>query len=460
MTTADVVPVSAPTFTKNLKKPDDAGHKKFLEDLNQKIDLLKKQNETVKSKIEKLGKHDPTRREDLKNQLNEIRDKQSEIKKSKKSVYEQLDALNDSIKKKVGNVKSFQTKVPFKSTEEVDQRVRELEIQIERGVRLVEEKKILQEISTLKRGRTQVEGVNEQQDAIERERTFYNELRKNVDDGENKRLSDEYELLNEELKTLLTDGAKQRDERNKLYDERTRIKLQLDEAFNTLRSSRDEHRKANDEYYTAVREARERRKETERLDKIKQEVEKREEVARQELELASLPAFEQEIILCDTLSAFLQGFVAKGNLPNGVADPTNAALNAATLEANSNNAPQGFVLKKKEDDEVYFMGGGKNKKKGGAAKAPKEKKSDILKLPLATMEDFFLVKVTVPTKISEVPATLEKLKERKDIYKAEQPKVTEANKKKAEEKIAAMTAAAEAEAAAKEQEKEVVTVQI
>lgn len=296
--------------------------------------------------------------------------------------------------------------------------------------------------------------MNEQQDAIERERTFYNELRKNVDDGENKRLSDEYEILNEELKTLLTDGAKQRDERNKLYDERTRIKLQLDEAFNTLRSSREEHRKANDEYYTAVREARERRKETERLDKIKQEIEKREELARQELELASVPAFEQEIILCDTLAAFLQGFITKG----AVIDSTDAALDAATLEANSNNAPQGFVLKKKEEDEVYFMGG-KNKKKGGV-KAPKEKKSDILKLPLATMEDFFQVKVTVPTKISEVPATLEKLKERKDIYKAEQPKVTQANKKKAEEKIAAMAAAAEAEAAAKEQENEVITVQI
>lgn len=262
--------------------------------------------------------------------------------------------------------------------------------------------------------------------------------------------------MNEELKSLLTDGAKQREERNKLYDERTRIKLLLDEAFNTLRSSRDEHRKANDEYYTAVRESREKRKEVERLEKIKYEVEKREEVARQELELASLPAFEQEIILCDTLSAFLQGFVAKAS---GTGIDVNAALNAATIEANSNNAPQGFVIKKKEDDDVYFMGGGKNKKKGGASKAPKEKKSDVLKLPLATMEDFFQVKVTVPTKISEVPATLEKLKERKNIYKAEQPKATEANKKKAEEKIAAMVAAT----AAKEEEavkEEVVTVQI
>jgi hypothetical protein len=51
-------------------------------------------------------------------------------------------------------------------------------------------------------------------------------------------------VLNAELKSLLNDGAKQREERNKLYDERTRLRGLLDEAFNTLRTSRDEHRKA------------------------------------------------------------------------------------------------------------------------------------------------------------------------------------------------------------------------
>lgn len=286
-----------------------------------------------------------------------------------------------------------------------------------------------------------MEDINEQQKALDRERDIYSELRKNVDDGETKRLSDQYEVLNAELQTIFNDGAKQRESRNKLYDERTRIKQAMDEAYNTLRSSRDEHRKANDEYYSAVREAREKRRENERLEKIRLEAEKHEENARQELELASLPAFEHEIILCDTLAAFLQTFVSKAN---GSVD---AVTDAQTTNNNSSNAPEGFVLKKKDDDEVYFMGG-KNKKKGGA-KAPKEKKSDSLRLPLSTMDDFFEVKVTVPTKVSEIPATLEKLSERKAHYKAEQPKATEVNKKKAQEKIAAMAEARKAEEQAK-----------
>lgn len=45
MTTSTVQPVAAATTqqSKHLKKPDDVAHKKFLEDLNKKIDSLKKE---------------------------------------------------------------------------------------------------------------------------------------------------------------------------------------------------------------------------------------------------------------------------------------------------------------------------------------------------------------------------------------------------------------------------------
>lgn len=56
----------------------------------------------MKEKISKLpAKGDNSRREEIKSELVEIRDKQAELKKSRKAVYEQLDALNDSIRKKV-----------------------------------------------------------------------------------------------------------------------------------------------------------------------------------------------------------------------------------------------------------------------------------------------------------------------------------------------------------------------
>lgn len=144
--------------------------------------------------------------------------------------------------------------------------------------------------------------------------------------------------------------------------------------------------------------------------------------------------------MCDTLGAFLRTFIKSGSCSSAAAS---ASVHATT---SINNASEGFVLKKKDVNEIYFMGSSNNNKKKRNNKAiTKEKKSDTLKLPLPTMEDFFEVKVTVPTKICEIPATLEKLNERRAYYLAEQPNATEANKKKMAEKIVVMTANEEEE---------------
>lgn len=293
---------------------------------------------------------------------------------------------------------------------------------------------MLQEISLLKRSRQTVETLDEQQEAIDKERSIYNELRKNIDDSESKKLSEQYEKVNAELKAIQNEQNEARENRNKLYDERNRIKNQLDEEYNKLRTLRDEHRRANDEYYTFLRQLREYKKEQEKQRKLQQELEKRQEEARRELELASLPAFEHEITLCDNLANFLQSFLGNAAASGGTEENKNVE---SAPKVERSNAPEGFVLaKKSEREEDYFVGG--NKKKNNKNNVNKEKKTDALKLPLSTMEGFFEIKVTVPTKISDIPATLEKLKERKQQYLAEQPKVTEANRKKAEERIAAI----------------------
>ncbi|KAI9323681.1 hypothetical protein BX666DRAFT_1846953 [Dichotomocladium elegans] len=424
-----------PKLPSNFKKPNEEEHKKALEEVNARIDKLQKQMDAVKEKINKLpGKADNTRRDELRATLQDLRDKQAEIKKGKQAVFEQLDALNDSIRKKVGNIKALQSKVPYKTVAEVDERISELEAKIESGM--------LQEITTLKRNRSAVEGLDEQQAAIDKERTIYDELRKHIDDGESKKLSEQYEKANAELRNIQADQTQARESRNKLYDERTRLKGLLDEEYTKLRAMRDEYRKANDEYYTFLRQLREYKKEQERQRKLQEEAAKREEAAKQELELASLPAFEHEITLCDNLANFLQSFLNKSDASangSGTAAPSNTT--PAKAGGRVVEAPEGFALKSKserEEENMFFMGGGGKKKGNKRNNTNKESKTDALKLPLATMEGFFEVKVTVPTKVSDIASTLEKLKERKAYYLAEQPRVTEENKKKAQEKIDAM----------------------
>ncbi|CEG69635.1 hypothetical protein RMATCC62417_05682 [Rhizopus microsporus] len=440
-----VVSSTPPVLPEHVKKPNEEEYKKNIESINASIEKIQKQFDAVKDKIAKLpAKGDNSRREQIKTELAEIREKQAELKKSRKAVYEQLDALNESIRKKVTVVKGFQSKIPYRSTEEVDARISELERKIEAGVRIVEEKKMLQEISLLKRNRLSFEDIDQQQNEINRERAIYDELKKNIDDSEAKKLSDRYEQLDAEFKTIQEDQNKQREARNKLYDERNRLKGLLDEEYNKLRTLRDEHRKNNDEYYTFIRKLREWKKEQEQLRKVQEENERRQEAAKQELELASLPAFENEIALCDNLSAFLESYLSPNHKNDASADSSASEIA---------NAFEGMVIKKKEDD--FFFVGNNKKKHGKNKEAVKDtKKSDALKLPLSTMEAFFDIKVTVPTKISEIPTTLQKLKERKEHFIKEQPKATEANRKKAEERIQAMLKAEEEEKEKEEENKE------
>ncbi|KAI8989283.1 hypothetical protein BDB01DRAFT_718945 [Pilobolus umbonatus] len=436
----------SPAFlSKSVKKPNDEEFKKLLEQANQSIEKIQKQYDAVREKITKLpAKSDNNRREEIKTELNEIRDKQAELKKSRKAVYEQLDAINDSIRKKVNAIKGFQSKIPFKTIAEVDARILELESKIEEGM--------LQEITLLKRNRLSVEDVVEQQKEIDRERSIHDEIKKNIDESEANKLSDRYEQLDLEFKSLSSDQNKQREARNQLYDERNRLKQLLDEEYGKLRKLRDEHRKANDEYYEFMRQLRDYKKKQEELRKVQEEADKRQEAAKLELELASLPAFENEIALCDNLSAFLEGFISNASVKENT--PTTDVKHIA-------GAFEGMVIKKKDDD-VFFAGN--TKKKQQKSSTPKEKKTDTLKIPLTTMEAFFEIKVTVPTKISEIPITLQKLKERKQYYIDEQPKVTAENKRQAEEKIKSMQKAEEEakarEEKAKEEKVKVVTEEI
>ena len=77
---------------------------------------------------------------------------------------------------------------------------RNLEKQVESGnMRVVDEKRALQEIQQLKRSRRTVESFQADQESIEADRAKLDELRKQLDDPEFKAISDRYDTIKAEL---------------------------------------------------------------------------------------------------------------------------------------------------------------------------------------------------------------------------------------------------------------------
>ncbi|KAF9205622.1 hypothetical protein BGZ59_000380 [Podila verticillata] len=333
--------------------------------------------------------------------LGELRDQQNENKKGKQAKVDKLNTLNNTLKKKIADLKVLQDKLPFKTTKAVEAQISKLEKQVEKGsLKLIEEKMILSEISILKISKKSVDTAQALQAAIDADKAEIVALKDTLDDDDARKLSAEYN----KAQAALDEISKAKDEvwkkRNELFDERTRLQRELDAEFQRKKT-------INDEYYATVREHTKflqdeqvRKREEIQTRKQQELEEKRRAIAREERELVEIPAFEAEITTCDSVKC------------------------AQWCDADK---------KSEKVEDVYHVGAKFKKGKGS-----KEKKNETssLKLPLS-----FELKIVVPTSPADLGKTLDALAEKRDHYRANQAKVTAENKHKTEERIAKLTLA-------------------
>ncbi|ORY08105.1 hypothetical protein K493DRAFT_309914 [Basidiobolus meristosporus CBS 931.73] len=383
------------------------------------------------------------RRSQLLDKLQDIRTKQAEIKKSKQSIRDQMNALNSEIKRKVGEMRDSKDKSPFKTLKEIETQIETLEHQLESGsLKLIEEKRVVNEISNLKKSRKNAESFEAQQQSIDEDKKKIEDLKVLLDDPKNKALNDEYNAIQAELDELSKGRESERNKRNELFNERNRLQKELDTIYNRKRAVQDAYRHANNEYYKWQQEDRTRRQEQFRVKKQQEIEEQKAAAAAQERELAEIPAFLEEINNCDTLLNFLQQYSSDQSAPEKT-DNVAALANLNIREPDtSNNVPEGFVLKKKSDDD-YFAGGKASKKNKNKNK--NEAKASTFKLPLSIMEQLWALKLDVPVSAADCDKTIAAIKEKKKWFEDNQERVTAQNKAKAEAKIAALNKSEEAE---------------
>ncbi|KAF8138278.1 hypothetical protein EV363DRAFT_519338 [Boletus edulis] len=362
------------------------------------------------------------RRNTLRAELDSIREQQSSSKTSRGKILDQLKTLQDGIQKKTKDLQAARGKTPFRSVEEVDVHIKNLEKQVESGsMKLVDEKRALQEISQAKRTRRAVEGFQATQDSIDADRNDADELRKQLDDPESKAISDRYDKIKAELDELKKESDEAYAGRTKLFEERDELQAQITALFNEKRSSAQQFREANDRYWTKVNEDRARRAERARAQRAAEEAQKRLEHAQQLREEASLPAYQAEMQDCQTLIDALSGKSSDTVvLPSSSLPPKSDVAGVPKLELRQvETAADGLVARKKkgEKEETYFMGKGKRGKKDKIPKVAHE--TDALKnLPFGTITALSKCAIPLPTTAADVPRVIEDLKTKKAWYEA------------------------------------------
>jgi len=433
-------------------KPDKKLYDAEQDRIKLEIDALQVKLSAVRDKISLATKSNSSndRRSTLRAELDSIRNQQSSNKASRSKVLEQIKGLQDSIQKKIKDLQAAKSKIPFKTAAEVDAHIQNLEKQVESGnMKLADEKRALQEISSVRRNRRVVEGFQADQESIESDRHTVDELKKQLDDPESKAVSERFDSIKTELDELKKEGDEAYAGRTKLFEERDSLQAQLNTLFNQKRESSQQFRDLNDRYWTKVNEDRARRVERAREQRAAEDAQKKREIAERLREDAEIPAFQAQIEDCQTL---IDHFSGKSSV-NAAAPltPKLDVVGVPKLEIRKvDGAPEGSVARKKkgEEEESYFVGGkGKGKGKRSAPKSSDANgaspasptSSSPLNVPLATLSALLTLSIPPPASAVDVPRVIEDLKTKKAWFEANQARVTAENITKAENEIQRLT---------------------
>ena len=373
-------------------------------------------------------KESPTakKREELRTELKSIRDQQSQFKSSRGNTQEKIESLDSQLKSRLAEQKANKARIPFKSIEDVDREIARLQKQVDAGtMKIVDEKKALNEISALNRSRKSFAGIDEAEKAIGKLKTEISELKKSKDSPEQKALSERYSVIQKELDALKADQDDVYKNLNTLRDERTKLQEEQKGTWSAIREVKDK-------YYEALRlfrnwdiEARKQRQEKYRAEREANARDKRKRIAAEKLETASEPAYMDQILSAEGLIRYFDPNTPAEHKslrePSGMAAEAQRTVDASQMK--------GTVLSKKEDrEDTYFKGSGGKKgkkgRKGGDAAATATPAEGKFNLSMGVIEELGKVGVDPPSNQAAVPEVVEKLKAKVAKWKTEQDSKT------------------------------------
>lgn len=371
------------------------------------------------------------RRTELINQIKEIKEQQGAGKTGRNQILDQIKKLDEQLKSRIAEHKLARSRVSHKSADEVDREIDRLDKQVGSGMmKLVDEKKALDEISNLRKKRKAFAGFDEAQKAIDETKAKIKTLRDSLDDPESKALSDRYNVIQTELDEIKKEQDDAFKNINSLRDERTRLHNEQQEKYTAIKKLKDDHYQQSRAVQKYEYEARQRLRERRKAEQEAFEKEKRKERAQKLLAEASDKAYLDEIRRAESLLRFLDPSYTSEKAP--LQAPSQFQAHAQRTVDDS--ALKGTRLARKDErEDDYFAGtGGKKGKKGrkGAAAAATNNENVSpnpakYSCPPSVMEDCAFLGVEPPMSASDIPSLREKVKAKLDHWKADQDAQTE-----------------------------------
>ncbi|KAF8534652.1 hypothetical protein BDD12DRAFT_398206 [Trichophaea hybrida] len=444
--TSSTFPASKKPVATKPERPDEEAFRKAEAAAKKELEDVQKQLNDIKAKLDstKPGGNKNPRQQELKDELAKIRTQQAAKKSTREKVEDQIKALHDSINARVKELNAKKGNMAYRTLADLEAAVQNLDQKVATGqMRIVDEKRALQEISNLNKQKKNFAIFEEQQNSIDADRAKLKTIKDQKQDPEWKELNDKYDALDKELKEIKAEQDSVYKNLNSLRDERSRLHALEQEKWAAVKATQEDFYQSRLAFQAYEREARRIRNERRAKEQAEYHLQKKRAIAAQRMEAASQPAFASEIITCESLIAFFD--------PSSAEAAKKAKLAAAPRElaAKASTEARPYDGKKKvkelvKEEEDYFVGNGGKKKKGkkgrGAAPALEEAAETPvtggrIDLNLGVLEELSKVDVQVPSSREEVPRVLEDLRQKLQYYKDNQDKVTKENIAKAKKEL-------------------------
>jgi len=429
-----------PVYFPRVAKPDEKAHKQATNECEKRISALREKLAKAQTEISSgagAAGSDKSEyqisRAEKKQAVDDLFSQKKIVGDQRNAVLDQIKKLQANIKKRGEAVKTSKDKLPFRSLSEIDDQLAFLERQLSSGSvkQLFEEKRIVQEISNLNKSRKILESFTSQQSTFDDDKQEIEALRTKLESIDPLRASLNKQLDAAKANLAAFEAARKEavGSMSDLFATKNSIKADLDEEFAKVRALRTEFKEQSDAYFNHMRSERERKNEEYAIKKKEERNARLAADALAEREEAEIPAYTDEINVCNNLIKHFTAMV-KG---------TTAVEKTAVTQKAALPTFEGMIVMKKDREEDFMMMGGKKSNK----KSKQSASTKALKLDFELIDQLGKLKLEIPASAAQVPVVIEKLAEKREEFLAGQDAATAANKKKAEEKIAALALKAE-----------------
>lgn len=382
----------------------------------------------IKAKLDvaKSSKESPAAKHkaELLAQLKEIREKQGAGKTGRHKVHDEIKNEDAKLKDLIAQQKAARGRVAYKSVEELDREIDRLENQVNGGMmKLVDERRALDEISNLRKQRRNFAGFDDAQKQIDEKKAILKKLRDSLDDPESKALSEKYNKIQSELDSIKAEQEEASKGVKSLNAERQRLQDDQQAKYLAMRTIKDQYFEATRAASQYDFEARQRARERKKAEIERFQQEKKKDRAQQMLAEASDKAYLDEIRRAESLLRFLDPSYSAEKAPLQAA----SKHTITDLRKVDDSGIKGVKVVKK-DEEDYFAGtGGKKGKKNRKAAAAEGQSTPTGKYscPPAVMEDCAAMGLDPPMSAADIPEVREKVKAKLEFWKSDQAAQTQ-----------------------------------